>query len=67
MHVEQPAMTVAQFEALAQKFEEESRLQGLSVEDQEEKFWKSCNFQPPLYGADMLGTKTYYYFILTQP
>lgn len=48
-------MNVAEFEQAAKKFAEESRIDGLSLEAKEEKFWKSCQFQPPTYGADMLG------------
>lgn len=49
-------MTVAEFAKAAAQFEEDSRIDGLDVEGKEEKFWKSLHFQPPTYGADMLGT-----------
>eukprot|EP01126_Amoeba_proteus_P057001 TRINITY_DN7229_c0_g2_i4.p1 TRINITY_DN7229_c0_g2~~TRINITY_DN7229_c0_g2_i4.p1 ORF type:complete len:190 (+),score=26.77 TRINITY_DN7229_c0_g2_i4:119-688(+) len=55
-HVEQPSMSSKEFERLANKIEKESRIENLSVEERERKFWKFIQFQPPLYGADMLGS-----------
>lgn len=48
-------MKGAEFEDLANKFEKENKLEGLAIDSLEEKFWKTVNFQPPIYGADMLG------------
>lgn len=49
-------MSVPEFTRQALKAEIDWKIDKLSLEEQEEKFWKQAHFSPPLYGADMLGT-----------
>lgn len=69
-NLEQPNMTVAAYRARAEQAEQEARIDGLTPEQCDRKFWKNAQFSSPLcvlvkfalyalyssYGADMSGS-----------
>lgn len=58
INVENPSMTVKQFSELASDSEVNENVSRLSHDELERKFWKNIQFNPPLYGADMVGSLT---------
>lgn len=58
MNIERPSINVKEFNKVATGIEKKERLDSVSFDDLERKFWKNIQFCPPLYGADMVGSLT---------
>lgn len=56
LNVEQNPMTIATFRTHADKAALDGRINDVTVEELERKFWKNVQFNPPYYGADMSGS-----------
>jgi len=54
VHIEKKSMNVRDFEAYSE--EENVKVEKDDFNTLERKFWKSLTFNPPLYGADFLGS-----------